>query len=138
MFARFTDFLADNEVLVVSLLALSLLTFLLTLLAVPWLIVRIPHDYFARGDRVAYDPGSHRLLRLAFLAGKNLLGLVFVLMGFGMLVLPGQGLLTILIGVMLLDFPGKYDFERWLVQRPPILRSVNWLRGRFERRPLDF
>lgn len=138
LFGPFTDFLGGNETLVYSLLAASFITFVLTLLAVPWIVVRIPHDYFSRGARAIMPPIGNRLLHLSFILLKNLLGIVFLVMGLGMLVLPGQGLLTILIGVMLLDFPGKYSFECWLVSRGPILRSVNWLRTRFGRRPLEF
>src|SRR4051812_30124363 len=52
-----------------------------------------------------------------------------------MLVLPGQGVLTIIAGMMLLDFPGRQRLERWLVQRPAVLRSINWRRKR-NNRPL--
>jgi hypothetical protein len=58
------------------------------------------------------------------------------LMGVAMLVLPGQGVLTIITGLLLLDFPGKYRFERWLVRRGPVLRGVNWLRDRAGRQAL--
>jgi hypothetical protein len=68
---------------------------------------------------------------------KNLLGVVFILLGLAMLVLPGQGLLTLLIGVLLLNFPGKYRFERWLIQRPSIFRAVAWLRQRAGREQLE-
>jgi hypothetical protein len=67
---------------------------------------------------------------------KNLLGCLFVVAGLLMLVLPGQGLLSILIGIILLDFPGKYSVERWLISRPPVLHTVNWLRRRAGRPPL--
>jgi len=56
--------------------------------------------------------------------------------GIIMLVLPGQGIFTILIGIMLLNFPGKYRLERWIVARRPVLRSINWLRRRAGRAPL--
>ena len=138
MFEPLTEFLAAHEVLVLSLLTASFLAFTLTLLAVPWLVVRIPHDYFAGRERAPAVQHSNRFLHygLAFL--KNFFGLVFIVIGLSMLVLPGQGLLTILIGVMLLDFPGKYAFECWLVRRRPILHSINWLRARFGHRPLEF
>ncbi len=70
------------------------------------------------------------------LIGKNALGYIFVVAGFIMLVLPGQGIFTILIGIMLLNFPGKYRLEQWIVARRPVLRSINWLRRRAGRAPL--
>ena len=68
--------------------------------------------------------------------GKNVLGAIFVVAGLIMLVLPGQGIFTILIGIMLLDFPGKYRLERWIVARRPVLQSINWLRQRAGRAAL--
>ena len=46
-------------------------------------------------------------------------------------------ILTILVGMMLLNFPGKYQFERWLVTRRPVARSINWLRRRANKGPLQ-
>jgi len=117
----------------------SFITFVGTLIVVPWLIVRIPTDYFASEKRQTEAWSNHHpLIRGLLLVAKNLFGVVLVVMGIIMLVLPGQGLLTILVGLVLLNFPGKYRFERWLVLRRPILRSVNWLRRRRGREPLQF
>jgi hypothetical protein len=65
-------------------------------------------------------------------------GVIFILGGLAMLVLPGQGLLTIVIGVSLLDFPGKRVLERRLLSRPMVLQAINRLRQRFGRPPLRF
>lgn len=108
-----------------------------TLLFVPWAVVRIPPDYFRNGRRHPVPWSSyHPVLRLLLLLGKNLLALLLLVMGLAMLVLPGQGLLTILIGLLLLDFPGKFVVERWLVSRGPLLKAINWLRHKRQRPPL--
>jgi hypothetical protein len=60
-----------------------------------------------------------------------------MLAGVAMLVLPGQGLLTLLMGFLLVDFPGKYRLERWLFARPIVRRPINWLRHRAGRVPLQ-
>jgi hypothetical protein len=52
-------------------------------------------------------------------------------------VLPGQGVITILIGVMMVDFPGKFLLERRIVQYPSVLRAINWMRTKAHRRPLQ-
>ena len=65
-----------------------------------------------------------------------MLGAIFIVAGIAMIFLPGQGAITILIGITLTDFPGKYRLERWLVTRRPILRSINWLRERRGHPPL--
>ena len=72
------------------------------------------------------------------MVGKNLLGSVLMVAGVAMLVLPGQGVLTILVGFLLVDFPGKYPLERWLVSRRAIGAPLNWLRSRAGRAPLEF
>jgi len=64
------------------------------------------------------------------MAAKNILGLVLVAAGVVMLFLPGQGLLTIFLGIVLMNFPGKYRLERYIVSRGPVLRGVNWIRRR--------
>ena len=53
-----------------------------------------------------------------------------------MLVLPGQGILTILVGFTLLDFPGKFRLQRWIVTRRGVLESINWVRKKAGREPL--
>ena len=115
----------------------SVVTFVGTLIAVPWLVVRIPADYFAHGKRQRIPwADQHPLVRAVLLTGKSALGCVFILVGVALLILPGQGILTILVGIVLLDFPGKYRFERWLVTRRPVLHSINWLRRRAGEFPL--
>jgi len=74
---------------------------------------------------------------VALLIGKNVLGYAFIVAGIIMLVLPGQGMLTILIGITLVNFPGRYRLERWFVSRRPVLRSINWLRRRAGQPPLS-
>lgn len=69
-------------------------------------------------------------MRPLILIAKNLVGLVLLIAGIAMLVLPGQGLLTIAVGLVLIDFPGKFRLERWLATRRPVWRSLNWLRKR--------
>jgi hypothetical protein len=53
---------------------------------------------------------------------------ILIATGILLLVLPGQGILTLLVGLVLLDFPGKYQAERWIVERKYILQSINWIR----------
>nr|WP_239552730.1 PGPGW domain-containing protein [Oceanisphaera litoralis] len=117
----------------------SAVCFIGSLLAIPWLVVRIPADYFSDSyrHRVLWAR-QHPLLRWLLLILKNLLGLVLLLMGIAMLVLPGQGLLTILIALVMLNFPGKYRLERRLFRVPSVRNGVNWLRRRAGRPPLRF
>ena len=76
-------------------------------------------------------------LRVIFYGLKNLLAIVLILLGLIMLVTPGQGLITVLAGLALLDVPGKRPAERWIISRPPLLGAINKLRAKWKRAPLE-
>lgn len=96
-----------------------------------YVLARLPADYFVNPD--AHRPGDrHPVVRLVGLIVRNVLGYVLIALGVVMSLpgVPGQGLLTVLMGVMLIDFPGKHRFQRWLVTRRVVLAAVNRLRAR--------
>lgn len=131
------QFAEDHTTLLWSVGIASIVIFFASLLIMPALVIRIPVDYFNHAGR----PPSrfarlHPAARLALRIGKNVLGGLLLMAGVAMLVLPGQGLLTILVGFLLLDFPRKYHFERWLVRKRAVHRPINWLRRRHHREPL--
>ena len=132
------EWIQCHQVVLTWLVGVSIFTLTVTLIVIPWFICTIPSDYFM------HRPGSDKLQnnqytfsKLIILVLKNLLGLLFILMGIIMLFLPGQGLLTILAGIMLVNFPGKYKFQCWFVSRQPVYKSVNWLRKRAGKDKLD-
>ena len=106
---------------------------LASMFAIPWLIVRMPDTYFVTEQRLL--PERSTLAWLVWLA-RNLFALILLLAGIIMLVLPGQGLLTILIALALSTFPGKYRLERAIIRRPSVYRAVNWIRARYHRNPV--
>ena len=59
-----------------------------------------------------------------------------LLAGIAMLVLPGQGVLTMLIGISLIDFPGKHTLEARMISQPLVLQTINKVREKFGRSPL--
>jgi hypothetical protein len=101
-------------------------------------IVRIPADYFTH-QRRQFMPGRNPALRIVLRVLKNLLGVAVVAVGIVTSIpgVPGQGFLTILIGLMLLDFPGKFAVERWIIRRRAIRGAANWLRRKAGRPPLE-
>lgn len=124
--------------LIYGLVIFSIVAFVATVIGVPWFICRIPPDHFVRDDRPSFPfLPARSWVKLLGHALRNLLGVVLVLLGIAMLVLPGQGALTILIGLICLDFPGKRRFERWLVSRPAVARGINHLRRRAGQPPLE-
>jgi hypothetical protein len=112
---------------------LFLVTFSISLGIVTVIMVKIPPDYFRKGRPKTILPNSPRTVRYLAIIGKNLVGVFLVALGIVMSLpgVPGQGFLTILLGVMLLDFPGKETLEQKLVSRPQVLRTINKLRHRF-------
>ncbi|HEX6812007.1 MAG TPA: PGPGW domain-containing protein [Planctomycetota bacterium] len=112
----------------------SLGSLVLTALLLPVFVLRLPADYFlaSRSDLAARCGVVYWIGR----AAKNVLGLVFAIAGLVMIVLPGQGVLTLLIGLLLLDFPGKRALERRFVARPKVLAFLNRIRARRGREPL--
>jgi hypothetical protein len=118
------------------LIAASILMLVISVAAVGWVIIRVPADYFARENpNEGQWAHRHPVVRMALIAGKNLLGLVLVAAGLLMLVLPGQGILTIVAGLLLLDIPGRHKLVMWLVRRPAVLNSLNWIREKAGRDP---
>jgi len=105
---------------------------------IPYLIVRLPADFYAESNHRRRLFEAHPPLRILFLAVKNALGGLLLVAGILMLVLPGQGILTILAALTLLNFPGKRKLELRILHRPVILNSINWLRRRAGREPLSF
>ena len=131
------DWVRSNDAWLWWMVALSAISFVGSLIAIPILVVRIPVDYFIRRTRRPFA-WSHRrpVLRITMMAAKNALGVLFVVAGLAMLVLPGQGLITVVIGLMLMNFPGKFALERWIVRRKPVHRTLNWVRAKAARPPL--
>lgn len=125
-----------SQDLLLYLFILSIAGFVGSLIAIPVILVRLPADYFDERRPRTWMKGRHPILRWTGLMLKNAVGLVFVLAGFAMLFLPGQGILTLLIGISLLDFPGKRRLERRLVYRPAVLRTINAMRAKFKKPPL--
>jgi len=123
--------LRDPVLVVAVSLGLAILG-LVSLLALPFLLARIPTDYFVTPLAPTRRGSAHWIGRVA----KNLLGGILLLLGIAMLVLPGQGVLTILAALLFLYFPGKHRVERWLVLKPRVLRVVNEVRARGGRPPL--
>jgi hypothetical protein len=109
-----------------------------TLLTGVWL-VKLPADYFCERCERTFWSKRHAALRWAGLALKNLLGAALVVLGIILALpgVPGPGVLTILFGLTLLDFPGKRRAERWLVSQPRVLAAVNRLRARYRKPPIE-
>ncbi len=120
----------------VTLTALSVVFFVGSLIAIPFILVRLPTDFFDTRVPRRWMENHHPVLRLLGHIVKNVVGAIFVFAGFLMLFLPGQGILTMLIGVTMLDFPGKRQLEAKMIGQPAVLSAVNTMRQKFGKPPL--
>ena len=116
--------------------ALSIIFFVGSLIAIPFILVRLPADFFDIRVPRPWMEDHHPVLRLLGHLVKNAIGAVFLFVGFLMLFLPGQGILTMLIGISMLDFPGKRKLEAMLIGRPTVLNTINGMRAKFGKPPL--
>jgi archaellum biogenesis protein FlaJ (TadC family) len=137
------DFIADffssltwRNVLIGVLVFLG--TFFLNLGIVSVILVKLPADHF-KSDKSKRVRGSNATIRVLKVIGKNVAGVFLIVLGIVLSIpgVPGQGLLTILLGVMLVDFPGRERLEQKLLSKPGIINTINRLRGRFGKPALE-
>tara|TARA_Y100001933_G_scaffold149926_1_gene148389 strand:- start:147 stop:560 length:414 start_codon:yes stop_codon:yes gene_type:complete len=123
-------YLSENSIDIFFILGVSSLVILMiSALSIGFFIKRIPYDYFVNDKRgMTHYRDRNPILWIITLTIKNLIGYCLILGGILMLVLPGQGLLTILVGLMLSDYPGKFKLEKRIIKTGFILRTVNWYR----------
>ncbi|MCE9583869.1 MAG: hypothetical protein K8T20_15410 [Planctomycetes bacterium] len=115
-----------------EIVAIFAATFFGSIAVVAFLVVRMPADYFSSHRR----PGRGGLIGAVL---RNLIGIVLVLVGIVLSVpgVPGQGFLTILVGLMLTDIPGVRRMERALVKRPGVRKALDGVRKKFGKAPLE-
>ena len=118
-----------------TLLVVFVLTCVASLAVVTFFVVRIPVDYFSTERRPPPRPVG---IPLALAILKNLIGVALVLVGIVLSLpgIPGQGILTILVGLMLTDLPGVRRLERSLARRRGVRRALDTIRAKFGREPL--
>lgn len=127
------DWVKANEGMFAAMGLLSLGLFLISLLIFPLIIIYLPHDYFVRPT-----PGIMTLnpLRLVLRILKNVLGVFLLIAGFLMLFLPGQGLLSLFLGISLINFPGKRRLELRFLHLTRVRRTIEWMRRKADRKPV--
>ncbi|EKD39334.1 MAG: hypothetical protein ACD_75C00439G0012 [uncultured bacterium] len=113
---------------------LSFITFVLSLLLIPYFVGLLAPDCFLKLSTAARIRPALTAGSLCFLIIRNVLGLFLLAAGISMLFLPGQGLLTILLGILLLSLPGKHRLVSRLLRSPGVRHSLDWLR-KMRRKP---
>jgi hypothetical protein len=112
---------------------------LISFVAIAIVMVKIPANYFSSHYKQDFLPGSPWLVRWGAVILKNILGLFLIFLGVLLSLpgVPGQGILTILLGLIMIDIPGKRPLEARIIKRPTVLAAVNNLRGRYSKPPLE-
>ena len=125
-----------NSDLLFLLGSLSIFILITSVFMMVLIISFLPEDYFKSENRnliSSVQNSRYPLLKLLVLITKNFFGVLLLLSGILMLVLPGQGILTIITGLVFIDYPGKYKFERKLLKQKGVINSINWIRSRLSK-----
>ena len=134
----FIQWFSDHPEVLIGMGVSSIFIFLISILGISWFVAQIPEDYFLQSKRQTSKWQKQKpILRFVIVLGKNLIGLSLIIGGLLMLLLPGQGLLTIVTGLLLVNYPGKYKLEQKLVSVPSVYKALNWIRFRAKKRPLQ-
>ena len=131
MISHFLAFITLRSVLLGVLL--FLITFTINLAIVSFILVKIPPTYFKATHSRDFWKDKSPAVRMLGVILKNVLGVLLVALGIVLSLpgVPGQGLLTMLLGIMLLDFPGRRKLELKLLHRPQVFNTINKLRQKF-------
>jgi hypothetical protein len=115
------------------------LTFVLSIGLIVVVLVKLPANYFSSHYQSDFLPNTSWYIRWSALILKNILGVLLIGLGIILSVpgVPGQGFLTILLGLIMLDIPGKRPIEAKIISRPPVLAAANKIRKRFGKPPLQ-
>ena len=127
-------FLSDHQDTIILMTGISIGAFVVSIIVLPLVLIRLPADYFVRPPHV---PTSHPVIRMILKILKNALGVLLLILGFIMLFIPGQGILTMLFGIGLLDFPRKKELQFKIARSPKVHRSLDWLRRKANKPVFD-
>jgi len=123
---------------VLSATGIFLISLAISTVALAFAAIKLPYNYFSSHYRKDFLPDSTWFVRWGATIGKNILGVFLVAIGVVLSLpgVPGQGILTILLGLIMLDIPGKRPLECRIIKWPKVLSSLNSIRKKFNRRPL--
>lgn len=112
--------------------AASIGMLMISALITPWFVAQLPPDHFSRPPPSAQPKSFQRLLlQLA----RNSLGAILLIAGLLMLIIPGPGLITLVLGLTVSDFSAKHRVIRQFLNRPGVMDSLNWMRRKYRRPP---
>lgn len=126
--------LTTHTALVTLISVISVLLLAMTILATPWLVSRLPSDYLLHKPTPPSVPSlGGALLKLL----RLILGLILACLGLVMMITPGPGMVLLLLGISVAEFPGKHRLMFHIATRPPVFDSLNWMRKRHHKPPFE-
>jgi len=120
-------------------LGLFLGSLAISFVALALVMVKIPPAYFSTHYQRDFLPDSPWAVRWGAVILKNVAGVLLIFLGILLSLpgVPGQGVLTILLGLIFLDIPGKRPLEARIIKRPAVLSAINRLRTKYDKPPLE-
>ena len=118
---------------------ISMVTFLISIICIPLLVARLPRDYFQRAP--LRGPGSSQRVTSGYLLLmilRNIVGMVLLLAGIAMLFLPGQGIITMVIGLIVMQVPFKRKLIFRMTRPHSVRHGLDWLRIRMKKEPFHW
>ena len=117
---------------------LFLISLTVSFAAIAVVMVKIPENYFSTHYKRDFLPGSPWIVRWGAVIAKNILGIFLICLGVVLSLpgVPGQGILTILLGLIMIDIPGKRPLEAKIIERPAVRNAIDKLRAKYNKPPL--
>ncbi len=135
----FSDIWASLTIGKVALfVGLFILSLAFSFASIAVVMVKIPANYFSPHYVQDFLPNSPWLVRWGAVVAKNVFGIFLIVLGILLSLpgVPGQGVLTILLGLIMIDIPGKRPLEARIIKRPSILSAINRFRAKYNKPPL--
>lgn len=133
----FIEIILENRDLIIVLTIVTAITLVTSIVIIPYIILNLTPDYFLykRQPMLKY---KHRVIRYFVLIIKNLFGYILFILGVIMLFIPGQGLLSIALGMLLINFPGKKKVEKKMFSNKKVNKIINIIRKKFGKEEIFF
>jgi hypothetical protein len=128
-----TNIYNEYQILFFWLGIMSILTIIASIVLVPLFIKHIPIDYFTNSKY--HQIKLNNAYNIAKFILRNILGLLLIIAGIIMLLTPGKGIISIIIGLFLMQFKGKYKLEKKLIQNDATFKTLNWIREKTNKKP---
>jgi len=116
----------------------SVFTFILSLILLPYIIRKIPSDFFLKLSKEQPKLKGYNVKSVLIILLRNIFGILLFFLGVAMLFLPGQGVITIFVSFLLIDFPGKKSFITYLTGKKSVQYSINWVRKKVKKNPIKW